>query len=247
MTYVIAEAGSNHNGKLKTAYELIEVAAKSGCDAVKFQCLSTLPREWMPKLKNRAYACGVDCFASAFDVDAIHQLAELRVPYIKIASPEIVRQDLLNAAAATGIPLIVSTGMATKTEVREAVRLAAGRITLLQCTTRYPTPPDQVNLRAMVTLRHTFGAPVGLSDHTLSTTIPAAAVAMGAAMIEKHFTLDRSQEGPDHPFALEPSELATMVAGIREVEQAMGDGRKDGPVEGEWFQARGRRLQWVPE
>jgi sialic acid synthase SpsE len=123
--------------------------------------------------------------------------------------------------------------MATLGEVEDALRAAeaegATRVGLMQCTSAYPAPPEQANLRAMATMREAFGVPVGLSDHTLGTAVPIAAVALGAAFVEKHVTLDRSRSGPDHPFALEPDELTAMVAGIREAHVALGDGRKTGP------------------
>ena len=151
----------------------------------------------------------------------------------KIASFEIVDVMLIRRAAETGRPLIISTGMALMGEIEDALRAAAQggatEVGLMQCTSAYPAPPERANLRAMATMRAAFGIPVGLSDHTLGVAVPIAAAALGPAFIEKHFTLDRTMTGPDHPFALEPSELRAMVQGIREAEAALGDGRKDGP------------------
>ena len=165
------------------------------------------------------------------------ELAEVGVPLLKIASGEIVDLPLIRKAAGTGIPLIISTGMATLEEVGEAVTAAeeagASALALMQCASVYPADPALINLRAMDTLRERFGVPAGLSDHTLGIAIPAAAAALGAAMIEKHITLDRSMEGPDHSFAIEPDELAAMVTGVRDAEAALGDGRKEGPSEAE--------------
>ena len=245
--YIIGEAGSNHDGKLDQALELIEVAADARCDAVKFQCIPPFQRDWWEDLDERADNLGLDLLATHFDVEAVRFLQEMGVPLLKIASPEIINEALLNEAAGTGLPVILSTGMASIGDI-DAALSRRGRhwfeVALLQCTTRYPAPPEQANLRAMDTMRQAFGFPVGLSDHSLGTAIPIAAVALGAAVVEKHFTLDRTLEGPDHHYALEPVELKAMVEGIRQVEQALGDGRKDGPQEGEMVEARGRQLTW---
>jgi sialic acid synthase SpsE len=252
MTYIIAEAGSNHDGDYRQATKLIDIAAGAGADAVKFQCIPPLERDWMPELQNHASESGIDFLATPFDIDAVAELDALGVPAIKIAAPELVNLQLIQAAAETGRPLILSTGMATMDEVHRAVieAVTAGRftdddLTLLQCTTRYPTPSHQVNLRAMQTMRERFGVNVGLSDHTLGIAIPIAAAALDASVIEKHFTISRDLEGPDHPFAVEPDELKAMVQGIRDVEKALGDGVKDGPLEGELVENRGRRLTWT--
>ncbi|MGI8944835.1 MAG: N-acetylneuraminate synthase family protein [Thermoleophilaceae bacterium] len=260
--YLIAEAGSNHDRDLGKARALIDVAAEAGADAVKFQTYSgariysrharseslerssgqtpaelleaiSLPREWQGELAAHARERGIDFFSSPFDHEAVSELAELEVPLLKIASGEIVDLPLIRHAAATGIPLIISTGMATLAEVDEALAAAAEggarSVALMQCASVYPAPPARINLRAMETLRAAFGVPAGLSDHTLGTAVPIAAAALGAAMIEKHITLDRTAQGPDHPFATEPAELAALVAGVREAEAALGDGRKQGP------------------
>jgi sialic acid synthase SpsE len=256
-TYVIAEAGSNHNRDLDVARRLVDVAAEAGADAVKFQTYSgsriysrharsrtlvgktpaelleeiALPRDWQALLAEHARERGVDFFSSPFDHEAVAELAELGVPLLKIASGEIVDLPLIRAAAATGIPLIVSTGMATLGEIEDALAAAAEApaVGLMQCASVYPAPVERMNLRAMETLRTAFGVPAGLSDHTLGIAVPIAAAALGAAFVEKHFTLDRTMEGPDHSFALEPGELAAMVGGIREAQAALGDGRKLGP------------------
>jgi sialic acid synthase SpsE len=262
-TYVIAEAGANHNRDLGIARELIDVAAEAGADAVKFQTYSgeglystkapgfeylapvseespaelleriSLPREWQEELRDHAVARGIAFFSSPFDEAAVRELDALDVPAMKIASFEIVDPGLIAAAARTGRPLLISTGMATLGEVEDALgdAVAAGAraVGLMQCTSVYPAPAERANLRAMATMRTAFGVPVGLSDHTTGIAVPIAAAALGAAFVEKHFTLDRTMEGPDHPFALEPGELAAMVAGIREAQAALGDGRKSGP------------------
>ena len=262
-TYVIAEAGANHNRDLGMARELIDVAAESGADAVKFQTYSgdriysrkaprftyleelsdkspaellediSLPREWQPELAAHAAARGIQFFSTPFDHEAVAELDALGVPVLKVASFELVDLRLIRVAAATGKPLLLSTGMAVLGEVEGALAAAADggapAVGLMQCTSVYPAPAERINLRAMGTMERAFGVPVGLSDHSLGTAVPIAAAALGAAFVEKHYTLDRSLPGPDHPFALEPGELRAMVAGIREAQAALGDGRKAGP------------------
>lgn len=265
--YLIAEAGSNHNRDLDTAYALVDRAAEAGADAVKFQTYSgatlystkaprfdyladltdqaphellediSLPRDWQPLLARRCAERGVDFLSSPFDRQAVDELDALDVPALKVASFELVDLPFLEYVGSTGRAVILSTGMATLAEVEEAIgAVRAGgseRICLLQCASVYPAPPELMNLRAMHTMRTAFGVPVGLSDHTLGVHVSVAAVGLGASVIEKHYTLDRSHPGPDHPFAIEPDELATLVAHSREVEAAMGDGRKSGPSERE--------------
>lgn len=193
----------------------------------------SLPREWQPELLAHASSCGVHFFSSPFDHEAVAELDALDVPVLKIASFEIGDLPLIRRAAQTGRPLLISTGMAVLGEIEDALAAAVEGGTsaagLMQCTSVYPAPPELANLRAMQTMRAAFGVPVGLSDHTTGIAVPIAAAALGAAFIEKHFTLDRTMTGPDHPFALEPDELRSMVAGIRDAEAALGDGYKRGP------------------
>jgi N,N'-diacetyllegionaminate synthase len=247
--YIIAEAGSNHDGDFDQAVDLVRVASDALADAVKFQCLAPFRREWVSYLQEYAIGLGLDFLATPFDVDAVRFLADVGVPLLKIASPEIINLPLVEAAANTGKPLLLSTGMATLGEISQALKtrdldLAEQDVALLHCTTRYPTPPAQVNLNAMETLRFVFGFPVGLSDHSEGIAIPIAAAALGARIIEKHFTLDKALEGPDHHYALSPEELRQMVEGVRQVEQALGT-REKGPQEGELVEARGRQLEWT--
>jgi len=176
----------------------------------------------------------------------VEELAALGVPAYKIASFEIVDLDLIRHAARQGRPLILSTGLASYEDVADAVGACreAGndQVVLLQCASLYPAPPARMNLRAMATLRQAFGCPVGLSDHSLGIHLAAAAVALGACVVEKHYTLDRRLPGPDHPFAVEPGELRAMVRQIREVEAALGDGLKLGPApEEQEMYAKARR------
>lgn len=170
--------------------------------------------------------------STAFDHDSIDLLAGLGIDLFKIPSGEITNLPYLRKIAKGGKPVVLSTGMTRLAEIEDALQVlmdsgcTRDRITVLHCNTEYPTPLEDVNLRAMATIRDAFKVKVGYSDHTLGIEVPVAAVAMGACVIEKHFTLDRSMEGPDHAASLEPAELKAMVAAIRNVEKAMGDGIK---------------------
>ncbi len=284
-TFVIAEAGVNHNGSLETALALVDEAAHARADAVKFQTFkadalvsahaskaeyqrqttdSTEGQRAMIRrlelteaqhrtLMDHCRERAIEFLSSPFDLDSIDLLARrLELPRLKLPSGELTNAPFLLSAARTGRPLIVSTGMATLGDIEAALGVLAfgmtgadterpgtpafqrawcssegrraleGRVTLLHCTTEYPAPLPDVNLRAMDVLRAAFGLPVGYSDHTQGITIPIAAVARGAVVIEKHFTLDRTMPGPDHRASLEPTELADMVSMIRQVEEALG-------------------------
>lgn len=184
------------------------------------------PWEWQPKLKKEAEALGLICFSTPFDETAVAFLEQMEVPAHKIASFELVDTELLRAVARTGKPVIMSTGMATLEEIEEAVATlrdaGCNELALLKCTSAYPALPEEMNLRTIPDLAERFNCPVGLSDHTMGITAPAAAVALGATIIEKHFTLSRSVPGPDSAFSLEPSEFRAMVDAVRAAEQAMG-------------------------
>jgi len=261
-TFVIAEAGINHNGNVNLAKKLIDVAKKAGADAVKFQTFKAedvvsrtaqkaeyqkkstgaeeLQYEMIKKLElqerdfedlfDYAHRKGIMFLSSPFDKRSVDLLDKLGVPAFKIASGEITNLPLLEHVARKKKPIILSTGMSTLAEIEEAVeamrKVGVEEVILLHCVSSYPTKVEDMNLRAIETLRRAFGLPVGLSDHTLGITIPIAAVALGACVIEKHFTLDRSLPGPDHRASLEPNELKRMVEAIRAVEKAMGDGNK---------------------
>ena len=264
--YIIAEAGSNHNRDLGIARELIDVAAEAEADAVKFQTYTgadlyssktprfggpmedprspreliediALPREWQEALMDHATSRGIHFFSTPFDNDAVDSLAKLGVGVLKIASFELVDLQLIRKAASVGVPLILSTGMATYGEVEDALGAMAEignrAVALLRCASLYPAPSEIMNLRAMATLRRAFGVPVGLSDHTEGVAMAAAAAALEAQLYEKHFTLSRSMEGPDHSFALEPDDLRAAVAAIRDIESALGNGRLEGPSDAE--------------
>jgi sialic acid synthase SpsE len=196
-----------------------------------------LPRDWQPELAEHARGRTIAFFSTPFDRDAVDGLAALHVPAMKISSFELTDPGLIRHAASVGVPVILSTGMANYGEIEDAldaVRAAGNdQVALLRCASLYPSPPEIMNLRAMATMRAAFGVPVGLSDHTTGISVATAAAALGAEIIEKHFTLDRSMKGPDHPFALEPDELGAMVRAVRDAEVALGNGRLEGPSDAE--------------
>ena len=184
------------------------------------------PWEWQPKLKELADKIGIDLFSTPFDASAVDFLEKMNVPAYKIASFEINDIALLRWVAKTGKPIIVSTGMASLAEIDEAVSTvrATGnkQLALLKCTSAYPSRPEDMNLLTIPHLAEAFGLPTGLSDHTLGITVPVAAVALGACVIEKHLTLSRSIPGPDSAFSLEPHEFKEMVEAVRTTEKAIG-------------------------
>ena len=182
-----------------------------------------MPWEWQPKLKRVADEIGIELFSSPFDETAVDFLEEMGVARYKIASYEIVDLSLIRYAASKGKPMIISTGMADIQEIRDAVIASNYQTTLLKCTSAYPSLPKDMNLRTIPDMIGQFGVPVGLSDHTIDINIPAVAVALGACVIEKHFTLDRSKGGPDSSFSMEPDEFKAMVESIRIAEQSLGE------------------------
>ncbi len=185
------------------------------------------PWEWHPRLKEVAREAGMELFSTPFDQTAVSFLEELEMPAYKVASFELVDLPLLRAVAMTGKPIIVSTGMATLEEIEEAVaairEVGNEQIALLKCTSGYPALAEEMNLLAIPHLKSTFSLTVGLSDHTLGIAVPVAAVALGATIVEKHFTLSRKGSGPDSTFSLEPPEFEEMVEAVRTVEQALGE------------------------
>tara|TARA_R110001583_G_scaffold18891_8_gene74708 strand:- start:302 stop:1378 length:1077 start_codon:yes stop_codon:yes gene_type:complete len=285
---IIAEAGVNHNGSLELAKKLIDVAARSGADIVKFQTFkatklaSASAKQAVYQEKNTGIAesqvdmlkrlelkyedhftlvdyCklkNIEFLSTAFDEESLDFLTEeLGQKLLKIPSGELTNAPLVLAHARTGLDIILSTGMATLSEIETALgviafgllqmkdkpsvekfenayfsaegqRLLKGKVTILHCTTEYPAPLEDINLSAMHTIMNAFKLDVGYSDHSQGIVIPIAAAALQAKIIEKHFTLDHSMEGPDHKASLEPNELEEMVRSIRKVEQALGDGIK---------------------
>lgn len=287
-TFIIAEAGVNHNGDLDKAFALVDTAADCGADAVKFQTfradrLATaraamcayqkvdsddfssqqdmlqaleLDEQAFRLLARRCADRGIEFMSTGFDTESLEFLIqETGLKRIKIPSGEVVNPLLLLHAARSRLPVVLSTGLATLDEVetalavlaygmiapggipssvaaREAFRSEEGQaalaryVTVLHCVSDYPAAPADSNLRAMLTMRDAFHLPVGLSDHSVGIAVSLAAVALGATMLEKHFTLDKSLPGPDHRASLAPDELRSLVDGVRVVEQAMGDGVK---------------------
>jgi N-acetylneuraminate synthase len=256
--YVIAEAGSNHNGSLGQARALIDVAAEAGADAVKFQGFRArtlyprtagrsdylkdsrsiydvieameMPFEWLPSLADHCGVRGVDFLCTPFDeawVDALDPY----VPAFKVASYELSHTPLVRKVLERGKPTFISTGASVLDEVRRVAALAREvgnrQIVFLQCTAAYPTPPGDVNARAIVTLREATGCHVGLSDHSRDPVLaPVVAVALGAVAIEKHFTLSNRLPGPDQGFAVEPGELKALVRSVRQAQAVLGTGVK---------------------
>ncbi len=185
-----------------------------------------MPREWQPKLQAVAAELGLDFFSTPFDASAVDFLEAMNVPCHKVASFELVDLPLLRKIAATRKPVIASTGMATQEEIAEAVKTlrdgGCTQLALLKCTSAYPALPEEMHLRTIADMAARFGVPIGLSDHTMGHTVPVAAVALGACIVEKHFTLSRATLGPDSTFSLEPDEFKAMVTAIRTTEKALG-------------------------
>lgn len=263
-TFIIAEAGVNHNGDMTIAKKLIDAAVAAGADAVKFQTFKAetlatatavkatyqienlgtnesqaqmlkkleLPYKAHADLMTYCKEQGIMFMSSPFDVESILFLNQLGLSVFKIPSGEITNFPYLKTMGALKKRIIMSTGMATLDEVRAALEVltpagtSKDQITVLHCHTNYPTAMEDVNLRAMVKMGEELEVHVGYSDHTLGIEVSIAAVALGAEVIEKHFTLDRNMPGPDHKASLEPNDLAAMVHGIRNIEKALGDGLK---------------------
>lgn len=272
-TFIIAEAGVNHNGQDELAYALVDAAVAAGADAIKFQTFSAdkvvqktaakaryqqdatgggSQYEMLKKLEmsldlHRGLIAhcaekGIEFMSTPFDTGSAGFLMELGMMRLKIPSGEITNHVFLRHLSALGAPMILSTGMATTDEITEAVAVLrdhwAGDVpfeqalTILHCTSNYPTAPENVNLRAMKSIGDLTGMPIGYSDHTLGIAVCPAAVALGATVLEKHFTLDRTMEGPDHKASLEPIELKAMIDQVRVIEAALGSDQK-GPTESE--------------
>lgn len=269
-TFIIAEAGVNHNGDPLLAHRLVGVAARSGADAVKFQSFSAdkltakgaakaeyqkrstgdgdqydmlkaleMSEQLHRQLATQCRELGIEFMSTAFDEDSLDLLVSLGIRRIKVPSGELTNHPFLRYMARKNLPLIVSTGMAALDEVESAITVIAderrlaglsGRmgemVTILHCTSNYPAAVEDVNLNAMLTMGRATEMAMGYSDHTLGITVSTAAVAMGAKVIEKHFTLDKTMPGPDHAASLDPAELKALVQSIRDVESALGDGIK---------------------
>lgn len=279
-TFIIAEAGVNHNGSPEMAKKLVDAAISAGADAIKFQTFNAkrLASTQAPKaayqlrttdqaesqvemlsrlelshqahreLKEYCKKRHIAFLSSPFDEESADFLDGLGVDLFKIPSGEITNIPFLSHVARKGKPLILSTGMSTLGEVETAIRTfereGNRKFILLHCVSKYPAEPSDVNLRAMLAMETAFQIPVGFSDHTEGIDITLAAVALGARVIEKHFTMDRTLPGPDHRASLEPDELAAMVHGIRRVEASLGTGKKE-PAPGEEDTAKAARKSLV--
>lgn len=244
--FIIAELGSNHDQNLKQAKKLIDAAAETGADAVKFQSLQfselfpadapaatrrlyeriKLDYAWYAPLFAHARRRGLEPFSCPTSLESVRRLEDAGVRLYKVASPQTLAfPQLLDAVAATGKPTIVSTGYCDDERIARAARVFKRRgtpLALLHCNVQYPAPAPNVGLRQMLDIGRRHGVPAGFSDHTLGGHVAVAAVTLGACIIEKHFTLDRRLPGPDHAFASEPREFTEMVRMIREVESSLG-------------------------
>mgnify|MGYP006285227125 CR=1 FL=1 len=263
-TFIIAEAGVNHNGSMELAFKLIDSAKEAKVDAVKFQSFKAkklvsknaakaeyqknttnssesqydmikkleLSLEDHKKLIDYCDKSGMIFLSSPFDLESIDLLNELGLEIFKIPSGEITNLPYLRKIGRFNKNIILSTGMSDLGEIEDAIDVLTEsgtnkeNITVLHCNTEYPTPFEDVNLKAMLTIKNAFGIKVGYSDHTPGIEVPIAASTLGAEVLEKHFTLDRNMEGPDHKASLEPNELKQMVTAIRNIEKAKGTGIK---------------------
>lgn len=267
-TYIIAEAGVNHNGDVQIAKQLCLAAKNAGADAVKFQTWITdniitknvkqadyqtentgkdesqydmlkkleLTFDQFREIKEYCEEIGIEFASTADDEESLDFLVDLGIPFIKVGSGDVGNISYLRYIGSKKRPVILSTGMSTLADVEVSLKAlrdgGATDIKLLHCTTNYPCPFDSVNLKAMDTLHNAFGLEVGYSDHTVGIEVPVSAVARGAIIIEKHFTLDCNMEGPDHLASTEPEEFKKMVDSIRNIEKALGTGIKQ-PTEAE--------------
>ncbi len=261
--FVIAEAGVNHNGSIELALKLVDVAKKSGADAVKFEtfkaqqvALASVPmaayqiknigktesqlamlkrlelnEEFYQPIMAHCKKIGIIFLSTPHGgFESVNLLEDLGVPAFKFGSGDLTNLPVLEYAAKKGKPMIISTGMATMEEVKRAVehvrKTGNNKIILLHCTTEYPCPPENVNLRVLATLKEKFGTLVGYSDHTLGINVPIMAATLGAVLIEKHMTLDKNMFGPDHRASAEPEELHQMILAIKNANTILGSSVK---------------------
>jgi len=260
-TFIIAEAGVNHNGSIKKALKLIRIAKQCGADAIKFQTFKAenLTTDYAPKAEYQKYksakketqiqmlkkleftdamhkACIKECkkkkiifISSAFDIEGLCYLNKFKPSYFKVPSGEIINVPYLEVLAKIKKKIILSTGMSSIPEIKKAIKILSingtkkGNITLMQCTSAYPAPYNEINLNTIATLKNIFKLNTGFSDHSLGTQASVAAVALGAKVIEKHLTLNKKLKGPDHRASLDPKEFKFMVQSIRIVEKTLGD------------------------
>ncbi len=258
-TLIIAEAGVNHNGNLQQALKLIEIAANSGADFIKFQTFTAekltskkakkasyqiklddsdnqysmlekleIPEFWYPILIKKCKEENIKFLTSGFDEESIDFIEKLNLSFYKIPSGEITNKPYLEHISKKGKNIIISTGMSNLKEIRQAIKiltsngLSKDNITVLHCNSEYPTPYEDVNLNSILYLKEKLGLQVGYSDHSRGIEVPIAAVALGAIIIEKHFTLNKNFIGPDHKASLSPVELKKMIKSIRNIEKSLG-------------------------
>ena len=237
MTYIIAECGINHNGDMSLALKLIDAAVKAKADAVKFQLYKSellvpegekreMLRQYqlspvqMRTLHSYCHQYGIEFLCTPFDIDSVDALEKLVKTY-KIGSGQANDIMFLDHVASKEKPIILSTGMSDFADIRHVLGALDMPVTLLHCVSLYPTPPEKANLQRMIQMQESFAAPIGYSDHTEGIDIALAAVALGAVVIEKHLTLDKSMPGPDHKASITPDELVALVAGARRIEAAL--------------------------
>ena len=257
-TFIVAEIGFNHNGDVELAKRMIESAAESGADAVKLQTFVAsemisntlmgddpdhpgneipfyeffqryeLSREDYKTLMTHAQALNIPLFSTPFDGASLDMLVELGVPTLKIASPDLTYTPFLERVAETGLPVVLSTGMASEEEIAQALQALrkAKSVILLHCVSNYPSQYEEMNLACMASLRQRFELPVGLSDHTLDNMSAVVAASLGAVMIEKHFTLDRKMPGVDQSISMQPEDLRELKSDILNVTKILGDNKK---------------------
>ena len=247
-TFFIAEAGLNHNGDVDLAKKMIDASSTVGADAIKFQTYKSENflsenSEYFDFFKNvelsfeefkeiKKYADNLDMIfiSTPFDFESADYLKKINVPGFKIASSDMTNLPLIGHIAKMNLPIILSTGLATIDEIDESVKLCNSlgnnQISILHCVADYPAPPEETNLRAMESIKEKFHVPVGYSDNGESTLVDEVAVSLGANIIEKHFTLDKNLEGPDHSFSIEPTNLKSLISRIRLIEKIRGNGIK---------------------
>ena len=259
--YIIAEIGSNFDGDLTKAKELIKTAKKCGANAAKFQSFQTeellslkgferksefqskwkksvwqvykdaeLPLSWHKELNNYSKKIGIHFFTSPWSMESVELLKKINVPAVKVGSGDITHIQILKKIGRIGKPVILATGASNLKEIHDAVKAIQStgnkKIILMQSVTQYPSPIEEANLKVLNTLRIKFKLNVGYSDHSPGSLVPLASVALGASVIEKHFSLDPKSKGPDHPHSMSPKTFAKMVLDIRTLEKALGDGQK---------------------
>lgn len=247
-TYFIAEAGLNHNGDIKIAKKLVEEAYNAGADAIKFQTYKTenfiaesnpyfkffkkveIGYNEFGEIKDHAKNIGITFFSTPFDIESVDYLDKIEVPCFKIASSDITNMPLIRHIAKKNKPTIISTGSSTLQEIQDSINWCMfeglSKIALLHCVVNYPASPEESNLLSIITLKNKFGLAVGYSDNGDSKLVDLVAVSIGAEIIEKHFTLDKKMDGPDHSFSIQPSDLKKLIDEIKVVEIAKGDGIK---------------------